>query len=39
VNITESAKETDSWLSFQVPGPVMGCGSLQLKLQGKSCLT
>lgn len=28
-NITESAKETDSWLSFQVPGQVVGCGSLQ----------
>lgn len=38
-NITESTKETDSWLSFQVPGPVTDCGSLQLKLQRKSCLT
>lgn len=29
MNITESAKETDSWLSFQVPGQIVGCGSLQ----------
>lgn len=39
VNITENAVEADSWLSFQVPGPVVGCESLQLKLQVKSCLT
>lgn len=39
VNITKNTKETDSWLSFQVPGPVTGCGSLQLKRQRKPCLT
>lgn len=31
MNITDSVKETDSWLLFHMPGPVTGCGSLKLR--------